>query len=170
MKQYAKIILSVLITALAETSLSQTISLQGPQDVSQKVNVSVTIAKRAELEVIDVASAVYISTDDKRNGYVDLPKALSFKLWCNSKDGAEVKGQLYPLYYNSKQDNVSVKLLYRISGESNFREAKGALQDIYNSCQKERGKTISIDIRYKIDKNAPIGEYAFEASLLAEPK
>ena len=146
-------------------AFGQTVALLTPSDVTQTVNVSVSVAKKARIEILSATNILSVSIEDKTRGYVDLPKAIVLKVWCNSIDGARVMGQIEP-----QNNEIKGKILYRLSGEKDFCEAIGSLHDIYESYKIERGSKVSLDIRYLLADNAPAGDYQFEASFVAEPK
>lgn len=149
----------------AKFVFGQTVALLTPSDISRTVNVSVSVAKKARIEVLSASNILSVSNEDKTRGYVDLPKAIVLKVWCNSSDGARVMGQIDPSI-----NGLKGKILYRLSGEKDFREANGSLHDIYESYKIERGSNVSLDIRYVLADNTLAGDYQFEASFVAEPK
>lgn len=165
MKKHVKIIMIAILAISAKLVFGQTVALLNPSDISRTVNVSVSVAKKARLEVLSASNILSVSNEDKTRGYVDLPKAIVLKVWCNSIDGARVMGQIDPLI-----DDVKSKILYRLSGEKDFLEANGSLHDIYESYKIERGSKVSLDIRYLLSDNTPVGDYQFEASFVVEPK
>ncbi len=165
MKKHVKIISIMVLMISAKLGYSQTVALLTPSDVSRTVNISVSIAKKARIEVLSASNALNISNEDKARGYVDLPRAIVLKVWCNSVDGARIMGQIEP-----PNNEIKGKILYRLSGEKDFCEANGSLHDIYESYKVERGTKVSLDVRYMLAESAPIGDYQFEASFVAEPK
>ncbi|HAD81905.1 MAG: hypothetical protein A2509_02860 [Candidatus Edwardsbacteria bacterium RIFOXYD12_FULL_50_11] len=165
MKKHVKIISIMVLMISAKFAYSQTVALLTPSDVTRTVNVSVSVAKKARLEVLSASNILNVGNEDKARGYVDLPKAIVLKVWCNSIDGARVMGQIEP-----QNNEIKGKILYRLSGEKNFCEATGSLHDIYESYKIERGSKVSLDIRYLLSDNTPAGDHQFEASFVAEPK
>jgi len=165
MKKYIKIIMITALMISAKLAFGQTVALLTPSDLSKTVDVSVTVAKKAKIEVLSVSNAINVTKEDKNRGYVDLPKAIVLKVWCNSIDGTRVMGQIDPSI-----DGAKGKILYRLSGEKDFCEANGSLHDIYEGYKIERGSKVSLDIRYVLAENTPAGDYQFEASFVAEPK
>lgn len=165
MKRYAKIIIMLLLLPVTKEIYGQTVAMLTPSDVSRTVNVSVSVAKRAKLEVQKADNIVDVSDEDIKRGYVDINDAVVLKIWCNSIDGAKVMAQIDPLISGLKG-----KLLYRISGEREFQEATGSLDGIYESSKVERGSELSIDFRYILASSNTAGEYQYEASFVAEPK
>jgi DNA primase large subunit len=165
MEKHVKIILIAALAMNAKLAFGQTVALLTPSDISRTVNVSVSVAKKARIEVLSASNTLSVSNEDKTRGYVDLPKAIVLKIWCNSIDGARVMGQIDP-----SNREMKGKMLYRLSGEKDFREANGSLSDIYESYKAERGSLVSLDIRYVLAASATAGEYQFDASFIAEPK
>lgn len=171
MKKHVKIIFTIAMLVSAKFAYGQTVALLTPSDLSKTVNVSVSVAKKAKIEVLSVSNSLNIGMKDKNRGYVDLPEAVVLKVWTNSIDGARVMGQIDPvLYDDSGTNNVKGRMLFRLSGEKDFHEANGSLHDIYESYKIERGSKVSLDIRYLLAENTPIGNYQFEAFFIAEPK
>ncbi|MDQ7798344.1 MAG: hypothetical protein RDU76_05300 [Candidatus Edwardsbacteria bacterium] len=165
MKKHVKIIMIAILAISTKSAFGQTVALLNPSDIYRTVNVSVSVAKKARIEVLSASNMLSVGNEDKTRGYVDLPKAIVLKVWCNSTDGARVMGQIDPSNRETKG-----KMLYRLSGEKNFREVTGSLHDIYESYKIERGSKVSLDIRYLLSDNTPVGDYQFEASFVAEPK
>jgi hypothetical protein len=165
MKKHVKIIMIATLMISTKLAFGQTVALLTPSDISRTVNVSVSVAKKARIEILSATNILSVSIEDKTRGYVDLPKAIVLKVWCNSIDGARVMGQIDP-----SSNEIKGKMLYRLSGEKGFHEANGSLHDIYESYKIERGSKVSLDIRYLLADNTPAGDYQFEASFVAEPK
>jgi len=165
MKKYVKIILVIALMIAGKQVHGQTVALLTSSDISRTVNVSVSVAKKAKIEVVDAANSVYVDDEDIRKGFIDIPGAVVLKVWCNSIDGAKVMAQITPVV----SGNIG-KLMCKLSEEPIYNEAGNGFSGIYESCKVERGSEISLDIRYMLAANSPIGEYQFEASFVAEPK
>jgi len=165
MKKYVKISLVIAIMITGKQVYGQTVALLTPSDISRTVNVSVSVAKKAKLEVLNAVNTVKVNADDINRGYVDLPSAVVLKLWCNSIEGARIMGKIDP-----SSGDIKGKLMFRISGECEFRDTGDGLSDIYESAKVERGSNVSLDIRYVFAANTTIGEYNFDAYFVAEPK
>lgn len=165
MKKHVKIIMIATLAISAKLAFGQTVALLTPSDISRTVNVSVSVAKKARIEVLSASNILSVSNEDKTRGYVDLPKAIVLKVWCNSIDGARVMGQIDPSI-----NGLEGKILYRLSGEKDFRSAAGNLHNMYESYKIDRDSEVVLDIRYMLAENTPIGEYQFDASFVAEPK
>jgi len=171
MKQYVKISLTVMLLASAEFGFGQTVALLTPSDMSKTVNVSVSVAKKARIEVLRASNLINIDNESIARGYVDLPQAIVLKLWCNSLDGSRVMGQMNKVIYNDDGMQINqAQLMYRVSGEKEYQSFNGSLQDIYEGAGIERGASLSIDVRLVLSQNTPVGEYSFKASFVAEPK
>ena len=171
MKQYVKIGLVTMLLISTKLVFGQTVALLTPSDMSKSVNVSVTVAKKARIEVLRASNLISIDNESIARGYVDLPQAIVLKLWCNSLDGSRVMGQMNKVIYNDDGMQINqAQLMFRVSGEKEYKSFNGSLQDIYEGVGIERGASLSIDVRLVLSENTPVGEYSFDASFVAEPK
>ncbi len=170
MKKFVQILTLVILSGGWELSRAQTADLLLPADVSKDVRVTVTVAKRARLEISNPVGIYTVTPEDRRRGYLDVPGALVAKLWCNSREGAVIRGRLETLYFENPFTEPSVKLMYRLAGQGSYRDAGDGWQGLYENQNISRGTPVAIDLRFKLGPAAPTGDYSFAAYLEAEPK
>lgn len=145
----------------------------GTQHASQSVNVSVIIPEIIKLNVdmLKMSNKLIVTKEAKIKGYIDVPNAMVIKLWCNTGDGAKVLAKIDNMQLQKTEDiQFKGKIMYKITGESQYKEIADDLLAIYESSKPENGTTVSIDMRYVLSNNTILGEYALNASFLVEPK
>ncbi|MDP2808332.1 MAG: hypothetical protein Q8O74_09390 [bacterium] len=163
-------IIMALTGLIASSALAQSLALLTPTDVSASVNISVTVAKKASLELLESRNTIEISTSDLERGYVDLPRALALQLWCNSSDGALVETELTGGIYDSENRRFPRGLLmYKLSDQNEYQSFEAKPQALYQSRKIERGSFLAVDLRLLISKEMTPGEYSYQASFTASP-
>ena len=163
-------IITALTGLIASSALAQSLALLTPSDVTASVNISVTVAKKARLELLDSRNTIEISSYDLERGYVDIPRALALQLWCNSSDGALVETELTGGIYNCDGRRFPRGLLlYKLSDQNDYRPYGATSQALYQSQKIERGSSLTIDLRLLISKEMTPGEYSYQAGFTASP-
>lgn len=155
---------------ITSSALAQSLALLTPLDVSASVNISVTVAKNARLELLESSNTIEISNSDIERGYVDLPRALALQLWCNSYDGALVETELTGGIYDREGRRFPRGLLmYKLSDQDNYQPFGSKPQTLYQSRRIERGSSLVIDLRLLISKEMSPGYYSYQAGFTASP-
>lgn len=140
-------------------------------DVSQSVRVTVLVRKKARLEVLQALNKIEVRTEDLVRGYVIVPRAIIFKLWCNSLDGALVfadvktpvtssRGKILPL------SNIALKR-HDLKDYIHLQESHAL---VYESFQKEGGGFLCYDLKINLPTKSEEGIYFINLELSAEPK
>ncbi len=166
-----KLYIIIAITGLSISSgWAQSLALLTPSDITASVNISVTVAKKARIELIESRNTIEISSNDLERGYVDIPRALALQLWCNSSDGALVETELTGGIYDREGRRFPRGLLmYKLSDQDNYQPFGAGSQALYQSQKIERGNSLAIDLRLLISKEMTPGEYSYQASFTASP-
>jgi hypothetical protein len=166
-----KLYIIIALTGLTTGSgLAQNLALLTPPDVTANVNISVTVAKKARLELLTSVNTIVISAADLERGYVDLPQALALQLWCNSSTGALVETELIGgIYDNDGRRFPRGLLMYKLSEQDNYQPFGARPQALYQSQKIERGSPLTVDLRLLISKEMTPGQYSYQTSFIASP-
>ncbi|MHB8156456.1 MAG: hypothetical protein ACYDEQ_03580 [Desulfocucumaceae bacterium] len=163
-------IITALIGLSASSVLAQSLALLAPKDTSARVNISVTVTKKARLELLGSRSIIEVTSADLKRGYVDIPKAMALQLWCNSYDGALVETELTGGIYDPDGRRFPRGLLmYKLSDQDRYQPFGAGSQALYQSQKIERGSYLAIDLRLLTSKNMTPGGYSYQAVFTASP-
>ena len=155
---------------ITSPALAQSLALLTPSEVTASVNISVTVAKKASLELLKSVNTIEISASDLERGYVDLPRALALQLWCNSHDGVLVEtGLTDGIYGRDGRRFPRGLLMYKLSDQANYQPFGSKPQALYQSQKIERGSSLTIDLRLLISKEMAPGQYSYQAGFTASP-
>jgi hypothetical protein len=161
--KYKLYILSILIGIGLNSGFAQSPVFLGTPAVSENVTLSVIIPKIARVELCEANNVITVSETDVARGYATLPKALSLKVWCNSSGGAAVETELNgSICDQDGREFPGEMLLFRLSGNDDFKPFSSQSQTLYHSENIQRGNLSEVDLRLKISKEMAPGKYYFQ--------
>jgi len=166
-----KLHIMIIIAGLCtNAAFAQSLSLLTPPDVTTSINVRVTVAKKARLELLNSQRAIEVSPADLERGYVDIPRAIALELWCNSVDGSVVETELTGEIYDRNGYRFPRGLLmYKLPEQREYQAFGSSPQILYQSQGVERGNPLTVDLRLLITSKMAPGEYYYQASFTALP-
>jgi len=156
-------ILSILIGISLNQGFAQSYSQPGSSGVSGNVTISVIIPRIARVELCEAKNMIEISGADVARGYATLSKALSLKVWCNSRNGASVETELNGNVYDQDgRQFPGERLMFRLSGQQDFQPFSNQAQTLYQSGEVQPGSLSEIDLRLNLSEGMTPGKYYFQ--------
>lgn len=159
-----------LATICLNPVFAQNFAMLGTSHVSDNVTLSVTIPKISRIELCESKNVIEVSDSDVARGYAALPKAMSFKVWCNSGGGTLVGTELNGGIFNQDgREFPGEMLMFQMSGQRDFQPYSSQSQTLYQSDNIQRGELLAVDLRLRLSKEMTPGRYYFQAMFTLVP-
>lgn len=135
---------------------------------SSDITVSIPIA--AQIKILRRPTAIDITSQDVRRGYVNISEAYVFTLWSNSKDGCRVLIEWDGLLSEaSGMYAQATAYLFRQGGETIFKSPRETHNTIYRACGKMNHEEISVDLKILLGPRTRPGHYKLDPELVVDP-
>ena len=169
MKQILSII--AVLALGVQCGWAQDASLLSAPDISQSVHVTVTVNKKARVEVVRLTESITVTLGDSARGYADVPEAIQLLVWCNSLDGVQVDVNMpQGIFDETGQRHPRGLLTYCLAGSRSYLPFDGGSNPMYESSKKETATGLSFDLRLLLPEGSSTGFYRYRLEFAAKPQ
>ena len=164
-----KLITTILILALtgAMTPAQPVIVENGP--ASSTVTISVTIPKKAKIESVDQHRFIYVSAEDVRKGFKEIPNAVSLHVWANSRDGYYLQHRISKFIDGSGAAPSGMLVLLTVTGSTDIQPVGPEFQYIYQGHPPiSNREVVQITLKLVLAPQTKPGLYTLESDFTAD--
>jgi hypothetical protein len=161
----------MMLSQIIGVSGAQESSYFGLNDVSQSVQVTVMVNKKARIELTKNISEVTVTSADIARGYLEITDAVNLLVWCNSLEGVQVSANLRQGISDPQGRILSRGLVaLRTSAGVDYSSFDNGPLVIYESSNKEKSTPVRCSLRLYLPPGSTAGLYRLDLSFEAIPK